>query len=418
MKRRTDKQLFFVGIDIAKASHVARCIDLFSNTVGKICTFGNNKLGFAELFLWLDQISDPASIVIGMEATGHYWKLVHTWLVSGGWEVELINPILTANQSRRQIRGNKTDSIDAVSIAKCVRDADYIPTCIPSAELQGLQELTRMRSDLVTQQTATKIHVNGLLDLVFPEWGNILVDCHVAGLTALLKTAPSAEKIAKLSISDITKIIQKASRGQWKKEKAQAIHACALGSIGQSSTTLEFVLLTHLANREHTSALIAATEKKIAEQLERTSSPLKALPYTGRVGLPCMVAEFGAIERFLTPVYNHRGELTSNEGQMLAFAGLDPRLRESGKWFGKTKMSKRGSGALRSALLRTADTARKNNPFFKAIFEKHQAKGKAHFVCLSHVARKYIQAIYRLMKLGDDFDWDVFTQVKKREQVA
>ena len=49
------------------------------------------------------------------------------------------------------------------------------------------------------------------------------------------------------------------------------------------------------------------------------------------------------------------GDLRRFEGRrplhaILAYADMDPRVRKSGQWSGKIKMSKRGSAALRTAL--------------------------------------------------------------------
>ena len=47
---------------------------------------------------------------------------------------------------------------------------------------------------------------------------------------------------------------------------------------------------------------------------------------------------------------------------------MDPRVRKSGQWSGKIKMSKRGSVALRTALYQAASMARLHEPHLAEIY--------------------------------------------------
>ena len=83
---------------------------------------------------------------------------------------------------------------------------------------------------------------------------------------------------------------------------------------------------------------------------------------------------------------------------LTVFAGIDPKLKESGKSKGQTVMSKRGSKHLRTALFQASLVASVWDPMFKSIYKKHKDKGKHHHVVLSHVARKMTHVIYSLLK--------------------
>jgi len=69
---------------------------------------------------------------------------------------------------------------------------------------------------------------------------------------------------------------------------------------------------------------------------------------------------------------------------LTVFAGIDPKLKESGKSKGQTVMSKRGSKHLRTALFQASLVASVWDPMFKSIYKKHKDKGKHHHVVLSH----------------------------------
>ena len=65
-----------VGVDIAKAKHVARAQDNRGIELGKRLIFENSNTGFIKLLSWIQQIKQKhakGQIVCGMEPTGHYW---------------------------------------------------------------------------------------------------------------------------------------------------------------------------------------------------------------------------------------------------------------------------------------------------------------------------------------------------------
>jgi transposase len=90
---------------------------------------------------------------------------------------------------------------------------------------------------------------------------------------------------------------------------------------------------------------------------------------------------------------------------LLAYAGMDPRIRQSGQWSGKIKMSKRGSAALLIALFQAASMARLHEPRLAEIYNRHRHQmHKHHSVAISHVARKLLAIIYAVCACGQAFD--------------
>lgn len=77
-----------------------------------------------------------------------------------------------------------------------------------------------------------------------------------------------------------------------------------------------------------------------------------------------ILGEIGDIHRFSTP------------GKLLAFAGLDPSVYQSGNFQAqRTRMSKRGSRVLRYALMNAAHNVVKNNATFKAYYDTTRKAG-------------------------------------------
>ena len=121
-------------------------------------------------------------------------------------------------------------------------------------------------------------------------------------------------------------------------------------------------------------------------------------PIAGRKGIDGLIA---VVQQRHTSDGIHR---------LLAFAGLDPRIRSSGQWTGKVRMSKRGSSTLRTAIWRAAFVASRH-PAFAPMYHKHRVEMKQPFLlALSHVARKVTQAIYGVLRHQAAFNEEAFAK--------
>src|SRR5512146_2788769 len=108
----TRRSTLFCGIDIGKSKHTACLIDADGNFVFRSQNFTNDASGFALFLKRLSEVSQGRPVLIGMEATGHYWYALHEYLVGHHYKVVALNPVQTAEQARRQIRKTKTDRVD------------------------------------------------------------------------------------------------------------------------------------------------------------------------------------------------------------------------------------------------------------------------------------------------------------------
>ena len=92
--------------------------------------------------------------------------------------------------------------------------------------------------------------------------------------------------------------------------------------------------------------------------------------------------------------------------QLQSFAGYDVQLRESGKWKGKTRISKKGNSYIRHALYFPAYTIIKHSSHHKAFYDKlYNNKGKS-LIAATAVQRKLLGLIYTLWKNDTYFDPD------------
>ena len=108
-----------------------------------------------------------------------------------------------------------------------------------------------------------------------------------------------------------------------------------------------------------------------------------------------IIAEIGDVSRFDSPV------------KLLVFAGLDPSIYQSGKFFSThSVMVKRGSKYLRFALINAARMVCMNGTVFNEFKDRKLSEGKHYRVTLGHVAKKLVRVIYYLLKTNNKYKSD------------
>lgn len=110
--------MIIVGIDIAKNNHEATIIDSLGNIITKSFRFSNNHKGSSTLIANINKANKSNEpVVIGMEATGHYWLPLYSRLLSEGFDIKVINPLQSDSFRNLYIRQTKNDSKDSFIIA-------------------------------------------------------------------------------------------------------------------------------------------------------------------------------------------------------------------------------------------------------------------------------------------------------------
>ncbi len=96
--------------------------------------------------------------------------------------------------------------------------------------------------------------------------------------------------------------------------------------------------------------------------------------------------------------------LFENAKQISSYAGLNPRIEQSGSSINRSSLSKMGCARLRKALYMPALVAVRYNVLMKRFYEKLVAKGKPKKVALVAVMRKLLVLAYGVLKSGKPFD--------------
>jgi transposase len=386
--------MWTLGIDVAKRRHHATLLDEDGKVVFRNGAFAHSREGVGGLLARLAETGQsPKGIRIGMEATGHYWMVLFQELTEAGYTVVVINPIVTAARRNVTIRGTKTDAVDSVLIAKVLREESPKVSAIPEEDVAALRNLTRLRFECAQAATAEKQRLVALLDLVFPEYADHFSDVFGTTSREVLASFPTAQDLAKVDIRRLTRILREASRGRLGRNHAERLKAAARNSFAFTGNHETFALeVRFLVDRMNLLIdQIAQLDRRLKDLLPDDQELLQTVPGLGPVWAPTVLAE-------VLPVFHP--ELQHGARKLVAAAGLDVRLHESGESKGKGRMSKRGSKYLRTAAMQAAEVAVfvKNDPLFKAVYNRQKDRGKVHTVALSHVANKLLHVVFSVLK--------------------
>ncbi len=107
--------MIYVGIDIAKLNHYAPVLSSDGEVLVESFEFSNDFEGFRSLFLILGKYNWEG-LLIGLESTAHYGNNLVEFLVAKGYRFCVLNPIVTSDTRRRNIRNVKTDKVDTFVI--------------------------------------------------------------------------------------------------------------------------------------------------------------------------------------------------------------------------------------------------------------------------------------------------------------
>lgn len=142
---------------------------------------------------------------------------------------------------------------------------------------------------------------------------------------------------------------------------------------------------------------IQEIEMEIAQYKTRNTEILESITGISSVLSAAIEGEIGDITRF------------KNAKKLVAFAGLDPKIRQSGKCLNSTgKLTKRGSSHLRHSLFLAARSNICSSTVFTHYYQRMREKGKSYTQATSATARKMLEIIYVLLTKQILFDRDFF----------
>ena len=380
--------MFLLGIDIAKLNHVASCIDSSTNEViFSNFKFKNDFKGFSAL---LDKIKslDVKNLIIGLESTSHYGENLINFLFKQHFKVALINPLQTSHLRKANIRDAKNDRLDSLNIARSLIFGKLNFVSEKNIDCFSLKKLTRFRSNLIKQRSKAKIQLTSLLDLLFPELQYLFKSkIHSKTIYTLLKKYPSADEIAALKDDEISNLLYASSKGHFKREKSIELKSLAKTTVGIKDTSVSLHVIQLIELIELFDRQIKDIVTKITDTVNKLDTKLLSVPGINIIACAIILGETNNFDNF------------SNATKLLAFAGLDPKIRQSGNFSTTScRMSKKGSPYLRYALIFTAWNTVRHSEKFNKYYCLKRSQSKSHYNVLGHVAHKLVRVIFTLIK--------------------
>lgn len=382
------------GIDVAKRTHVACIVDRDGRLVAPARSFNNNQEGFQTLRARLQEAGGPEQVLIGMEATGHYWYSLHDFLVRQGFRVVVLNPIQTAQQAKKGIRRSKTDKIDAGHIASLLKSGDYRPALVPGELAMSCRQLTRLRYAFVLQDVRLQNLLRSRVHPIWPEFDTFFAAPFCKTGRQLLKAAPTPTDVLTLDTDKLTELIRVTSRGKYSHAKAEQIRQAARDSVGMQrgleGTRISIrSILTHL---EQLRLLRSELEAEIIALADRLPAYVLTLPGADAIKGAGLFGEIDPIETFQSP------------GQLVAFAGLEPTVFQTGEYEAPRRgISKRGSPHLRRTLWGMALSTLQREGELRDYWLRKRREGMHHLAAVTAVAAKICRVAWRILTDRRDY---------------
>lgn len=399
--------MFYCGIDIAKRNHEASVIDTEGKPLLDSITIANSKEGCERLFSLFERLSiGKANIIIGMEATGHYWLSVYEHLTGQGYDVRVINPIQSDAFRKMYIRQTKNDSKDSFIIAQVMRFGQYSQTTLSDENTVAMRQLTRFRMALVDSCGDCKRRIIALLDQVFPEYADLFSDTFGTTSKELLLNYPTPDDMLSVSTRKLTTFLSKASHGRFGEEKAKEIRSAAAGSfgVGFAKSAFAFQIKQLVEQLMFLETQIEELDEQISYLLKQVNQVITTIPGIGDTLGAIIISEIGDIHRFDAP------------NKLVAFAGLDVKVIQSGEFEGtKQHISKRGSPYLRRAIWLAANRAAFCDPILSEYYQSLKTRGKHHLTAVGAVSRKMCNIIFTILRENRAYE---VTPPKKRLEAA
>ena len=387
--------MFIIGIDIAKRSHEAVIITEDGQIVRKAFNFRNNCTGYNLLLEQVRKLTNIKSqIVFAMESTAHYWLALYARLLKDGYTVIVLNPIQSHSLRELYIRKTKTDAKDSLIIADLVRFGRCQASNVPQDKLLALRELCRSRAYLIDTAADLKRKLIALLDRIFPEYETLFDSIFGKASVAVLRKYPTPQKLKNAHLEKLTEILWESSGGRFGEWKARQLKEAAYSSFGIEDSCGVYSVLLGMFLEQILSLTEQADliEKQIASLLKEFNSHLTSIPGVGTVLAATILSEIGDISRF------------SSADKLLAFAGLDPSVKQSGEFTSnQNRMSKRGSPYLRRAIWLASTVAVQCDPMFGAYYEKKMSEGLHYMNVIGHVSRKMTAVIFAVLRDGQPY---------------
>lgn len=360
---------------------------------------------------------------IFLESTGIYHFPLFCHLNELGFEVFVINPLITNSNKNIGIRKVKNDRYDAKRIAYLGYSPDLKVSVMPTDLIMNLRCLCREYYSLIDNRSAYVNKLKSQLSIVFPGFSKVFSNVTGATSIAILTRFSTPEAILNAEPNQVLDLIALTSRKglRYAKTKYELLLNAASNALNfrYNLSSVYDVLDLHLHFIQQYDKKIELILSKIRDFIEEHKSEefinqieyLDSIPGVGFLSAVTLMCEIGDFTAFTKPK------------QLFAYFGIDPAVNESGNFKGsKISMSKRGSRIARRVLYAVALASvrvKRNgdaiNPVLHAYYQKKK-ESKAPKVALGAIMHKISNIIFAVLRDQKHFELKTPEQHKKQYQ--
>lgn len=383
-----------VGIDISKGKSMVAAMRPFGEIALPPHEVLHTNEDLSALMQALRLIDGNIRVIL--EATGRYHEPVVAALRKAGIFVSVVNPKLIKDFGNNSLRKVKTDKADAVKIARY--GLEYWE------EMREYTEADTVRQQLKLFSRQYNLHMKTVVSLQ----NNLisLLDSTFPGINELFKSPVRddghqkwVDFVCTFYHRDCVSGVNAAAFSQrylkWCRRKGYHFSTAKAAELYAASremvvtmpkNALTRALITSAAGQLVAATTMLATLKAEFIRLAATLPEyevVRSMYGVGDITGAQLMAEIGDVRRF------------ANRGALIAFAGVDPGVNESGKHSVRSvRTTKRGSPHLRKTLFQIVSTHLKQSPQDEPVYQfldRKRAEGKPYLVYMTAAANKFLR---------------------------
>lgn len=348
---------------------------------------------------------------IFLESTGIYHYPLFCYLRDRDFDVSIINPIISNCTTNFNIRKVHNDKIDSRKLALLGLKPDLKTSVVPSELVLNLRNLVREYYNLTDERSAYVNKLQGVLRMTFPQYLNVFSKVTTQTSLELLDKYTSPKAFLEAPKDDIINTICATARFglTYASKKYNAIAnaaeaATVFGYSTDSSNTLIKLYIDFIRKFDSVIADLLNQMHKLVDKYESETfvkhihliETIKGAGFLTAVALMCEIGDFSVFNK---------------PKQLFAYFGLDPAVRQSGKFNGtNVSMSKRGSRLARRvihtiALINIGKTRSGNahNPVLMDYYQS-KCKSKPKMVALGAIMHKICNIVFAVLRDEKPFE--------------
>jgi transposase len=392
----------YIGVDLHKATHTAVFINCWNKKLGEV-TFPNKPSAFPKFLKEVSkQLSSGMTPVYGLEDTGGYGRSLAVYLVEKKQWVKEVNPALAFTKRQKRPTNQKSDSIDAESIARVLRDELHsLPDANPKDIYWVISQMVTRRKAVAKALSTLVRQLHNQLSYHYPSYKKFFSEVDGKSALAFWETYPSPKHIKDVSVEELAEFLRSYSNNSLSNKKADQILSLIKGD---GDTTREFqdkrdfIIQSHVRHIQFSKSELMKIEKQLEDLLNHLDFRLESMTGIDIVTAASFIAEIGDIHRF-----KHANKLARH-------AGVAPVYKGSGEK-GRNFKSKLGNRELHDlfyslAVRQIAVTRGKKeprNPLFYEYYHRKVEEGKTERQALICIMRRLVNILYGMMKYNREY---------------